>query len=174
MSFPDRRVYMPEPRRLAGDSHATSSAANGDVTRRIRGRRRGASRRGRSRGRGTRKVEDRPAGQGGSPPYGPHDVPGDGGLLAALNGTVRGPHERHSQDRVLQDAHRGILAHGGASFAGALAARGLIDEYCLVIQPVAVGGGQALFAELSAPLRMELVDARSFTCGVVAHVYRPR
>ena len=67
-----------------------------------------------------------------------------------------------------------VIAHGGASFASALAARGLIDEYCLVIQPVAVGGGQALFAELSAPLRLELVDARSFTCGVVVHVYRPR
>jgi riboflavin biosynthesis pyrimidine reductase len=36
------------------------------------------------------------------------------------------------------------------------------------------GGGQALFAELSAPLRLELVEARSFSCGVVVHVYRPR
>jgi dihydrofolate reductase len=67
-----------------------------------------------------------------------------------------------------------LIAHGGASFAAALAARGLIDEYCLVIQPVAVGGGQALFAGLSAPLRLELVEARSFRCGVVVHVYRPR
>src|SRR5215813_404270 len=67
-----------------------------------------------------------------------------------------------------------VIAHGGASFAAALAARGLIDEYCLVIQPVAVGDGQALFAELSAPLRLELAEARSFTCGVVVHVYRAR
>ena len=67
-----------------------------------------------------------------------------------------------------------VMVHGGASFAAALAAQRLIDEYCLVIQPVAVGGGQALFAELSAPLRLELVDARSFTCGVVVHVYRAR
>ena len=67
-----------------------------------------------------------------------------------------------------------VIVHGGASFAAALAARGLIDEYCLVIQPVAVGGGQALFAELSSPLRLELVEARSFSCGVVVHVYRPR
>jgi dihydrofolate reductase len=67
-----------------------------------------------------------------------------------------------------------VIAHGGASFAAALAARGLIDEYCLVVQPVAVGGGQALFAELSAPLRLELVEARSFTCGVVVHVYGAR
>jgi len=67
-----------------------------------------------------------------------------------------------------------LIVHGGASFAAALAARGLIDEYCLVIQPVAVGSGQALFAELPAPLRLELVEARSFTCGVVVHVYRAR
>lgn len=66
-----------------------------------------------------------------------------------------------------------VIAHGGASFAAALAARGLIDEYCLVIQPVAIGRGQALFAELPAPLRLELIEARSFECGVVVHVYRP-
>jgi dihydrofolate reductase len=66
-----------------------------------------------------------------------------------------------------------VIAHGGASFAAALAAQGLIDEYCLVIQPVAVGRGQALFAELPAALRLELVEARSFRCGVVVHLYRP-
>jgi dihydrofolate reductase len=67
-----------------------------------------------------------------------------------------------------------VIVHGGASFAAALAARGLIDEYCLVIQPAAVGRGQALFAELPAVLPLELVEARSFECGVVVHVYRPR
>jgi dihydrofolate reductase len=67
-----------------------------------------------------------------------------------------------------------VIAHGGASFAATLAAQGLIDEYCLVIQPVAVGRGQALFAELPAPLRLELIEARSFECGVVVHLYRPR
>jgi dihydrofolate reductase len=66
-----------------------------------------------------------------------------------------------------------VLVHGGASFAAALAAKGLIDEYCLVIQPVAVGRGQALFAELPAALRLELIEARSFDCGIVVHVYRP-
>ena len=67
-----------------------------------------------------------------------------------------------------------IIAHGGASFAAALAAQGLIDEYCLVIQPVAVGRGQALFAELPAALHLELIEARGFECGVVVHIYRPR
>jgi dihydrofolate reductase len=67
-----------------------------------------------------------------------------------------------------------VIAWGGASFAAALAARGLIDEYFLAIQPGAVGRGQALFAELPAALRLELIEARSFECGVVVHIYRPR
>ena len=67
-----------------------------------------------------------------------------------------------------------VIAHGGARFAAALAARGLIDEYCLVIQPVAVGQGRALFEDLSAPLRLDLIEARSFECGVVVHIYRPQ
>jgi dihydrofolate reductase len=67
-----------------------------------------------------------------------------------------------------------VMVHGGASFAAALAAHGLIDEYCLVIQPMAVGRGQALFASLPAAMRLELIEARSFECGVVVHVYRPR
>jgi dihydrofolate reductase len=73
-----------------------------------------------------------------------------------------------------QEAGPDVITHGGASFAAALAARGLIDEYCLVIQPVALGCGQALFAELPVALRLELIEARSFECGVVVHIYRPR
>jgi hypothetical protein len=38
---------------------------------------------------------------------------------------------------------------------------------------VAVGQGQALFAELSAARRLRLVEARSFASGIVVHVYRP-
>jgi dihydrofolate reductase len=67
-----------------------------------------------------------------------------------------------------------VIAHGGASFAAALAAKNLIDEYCLAIQPAALGGGQALFAELPEALPLELIEARSFECGVVVHLYRPR
>lgn len=66
-----------------------------------------------------------------------------------------------------------VIAYGGARFAAALAARGLIDEYCLLVQPLAVGGGQALFADLAAPVRLDLIEARNFECGVVAQIYRP-
>lgn len=80
-------------------------------------------------------------------------------------------HGEHERD---ERGFAGTAEVPGASLAAALAAPGLIDEYCLVVQPVAVGSGQALFAKLPGALRLELVEARSFECGVVVQIYRPR
>jgi dihydrofolate reductase len=66
-----------------------------------------------------------------------------------------------------------IMAHGGAAFVQALSKLGLIDEYRLVILPVALGNGLPLFKDLANPLRVELAEARSFPDGTVIHVYQP-
>ena len=66
-----------------------------------------------------------------------------------------------------------IMAHGGAAFVQALSRLGLIDEYRLVILPVALGNGLPLFKDLAKPLRVDLAEARSFPGGTVIHVYRP-
>jgi len=66
-----------------------------------------------------------------------------------------------------------IMAHGGAAFVQALSRFGLIDEYRLVILPVALGNGLPLFKDLAKPLRVDLAEARSFPDGTVIHVYRP-
>jgi len=66
-----------------------------------------------------------------------------------------------------------IMAHGGAAFVQALSRLGLIDEYRLVILPVALGGGLPLFKDLTKPLRVDLTEARTFPDGTAIHVYRP-
>jgi dihydrofolate reductase len=66
-----------------------------------------------------------------------------------------------------------IMAHGGAAFVQALSRLGLIDEYRLVILPVALGNGLPLFKDLAKPLRVDLAEAKSFPDGTVIHVYRP-
>jgi dihydrofolate reductase len=66
-----------------------------------------------------------------------------------------------------------IMAHGGASFVQALSRLGLIDEYRLVIAPVALGNGLPLFKDLAKPLRVELKQATSFPDGTVISVYQP-
>jgi dihydrofolate reductase len=66
-----------------------------------------------------------------------------------------------------------LLAWGGAAFAQSLSRLGLIDEYRLILQPVALGDGLPLFDGLAEPLRLELVDAETYDTGAALHVYRP-
>jgi dihydrofolate reductase len=65
------------------------------------------------------------------------------------------------------------MAHGGAAFVQALSRLGLIEEYRLVIMPVALGSGLPLFKDLARPLRVDLTEARSFPDGTAIHVYQP-
>lgn len=67
-----------------------------------------------------------------------------------------------------------IIAWGGASFAQSLSRAGLIDEYALVIHPVAFGGGLPIFRDLPGALELELLEAQTFDTGTVLHVYEPK
>jgi dihydrofolate reductase len=66
-----------------------------------------------------------------------------------------------------------IIAWGGAGFAQSLSRAGLVDEYALVIKPVAFGGGLPMFRDLPDALRLELIEARTFETGSVLHLYEP-
>jgi dihydrofolate reductase len=65
-----------------------------------------------------------------------------------------------------------IIAWGGARFAQALSRNGLIDEYVLVIHPVAFGSGMPMFRDLPKALLLELVESRTYENSTVLHVYR--
>ena len=75
-------------------------------------------------------------------------------------------------DRLKREPGGPVLVHGGLTFVHALVREGLIDEYRLVIHPVAIGHGGALFSELPAPLRLDLVEAHTYPSGTATHVYR--
>jgi dihydrofolate reductase len=68
---------------------------------------------------------------------------------------------------------RPIVAHGGASFARSLVACGLVDQYILLVHPVALGNGLALFSGLSVPRTFRLVSSTTFPKGTVAQIYQP-
>ena len=68
---------------------------------------------------------------------------------------------------------RDMIAWGGATFAQSLTRFGLVDEYRLVVQPVALGDGLPLFAGLTAPYVLDLIEARAYGDGAVLHIYRP-
>ena len=66
-----------------------------------------------------------------------------------------------------------IIAHGGAGFAQNLVATGLVDEFLLLVHPVALGKGLPLFGRLTQRISLCLSEIRSFPAGTVAHSYRP-
>jgi dihydrofolate reductase len=76
---------------------------------------------------------------------------------------------RDEISRLKQEPGKDILAHGGARFAQALSRDGLIDEYRLVIHPVALGSGLPLFSD---PIDLELHGTKAFAKGAVALTYR--
>jgi dihydrofolate reductase len=66
-----------------------------------------------------------------------------------------------------------MIAWGGAAFAQSLSRLRVVDEYRLVVQPVALGDGLPLFAGLTAPFVLDLVEAQAYAEGAVLHIYRP-
>ena len=76
-------------------------------------------------------------------------------------------------NRLKQLPGKDILAHGGASFAQSLVKLNLIDEYRLLIHPVALGQGLPLFSALLNPMHLKLISTNTFDSGAIVHVYRP-
>lgn len=66
-----------------------------------------------------------------------------------------------------------ILAHGGASFARSLIAAGLVDEYRLLVHPVALGKGMAIFDDVAGEHRLKPMGHTSFPSGSSAQIYVP-
>ena len=67
-----------------------------------------------------------------------------------------------------------LLRYGNGSLDRPLMAAGLIDEFHVLLTPVAVGSGQHLFEEIEGAPQLSLVDVTRFSSGVVLLVYVPK
>jgi dihydrofolate reductase len=67
-----------------------------------------------------------------------------------------------------------MVIFGSGTIVSALAQLGLIDDYRLIVNPVAIGDGQSLFSGISERLNLKLVSTRTFRSGNVLLRYQPR
>jgi dihydrofolate reductase len=95
------------------------------------------------------------------------------GAESWTNPYVASGHLNEEIARLKNHEGKPIVAHGGAAFARSLVASGLIDEYHLLVHPVALGKGLALFSELASPRALNLMNSIPFARGAVAQIYRP-
>lgn len=63
-----------------------------------------------------------------------------------------------------------IAVFGGAGFASALIAAGLVDEFQLFINPAVLGGGRRIFDQ-GGFARLRLAGSRAYACGMVVNRY---
>ena len=66
-----------------------------------------------------------------------------------------------------------ILVAGSRTLVHTLMEHDLVDEYRLMVFPVALGSGARLFPESPDKLTLELTDTKTFETGVQVNTYRP-
>lgn len=65
-----------------------------------------------------------------------------------------------------------MAVFGGAGFASALIAAGLVDEFQLFINPAALGDGERIFDQ-GGFRQLRLVGSKAYACGMVVNRYAP-
>ncbi|TPJ67817.1 dihydrofolate reductase family protein [Mesorhizobium sp. B2-7-1] len=75
-------------------------------------------------------------------------------------------------DALKQGEGGSIAVFGGAGFASALIAAGLVDEFQLFINPAVLGSGRRIF-DKGGFGGLKLLGSKSYACGMVVSRYAP-
>lgn len=75
--------------------------------------------------------------------------------------------------RLKRESGMDMTILGSGSIVAQLAPAGVIDQYQLVVNPVALGGGRTIFEGIARPLGLKLTGTRAFGNGKVLLSYAP-
>ena len=76
-------------------------------------------------------------------------------------------------EKLKRGPGKDIVISGSATLVRSLLEDGLLDELKLMVHPVVVGKGKRLFEDEGDRIPLELVDAKTFSSGVLYLTYRP-
>ena len=76
--------------------------------------------------------------------------------------------------KLKSESGKDIIVYGGATFDSSLIKAGLIDEFHLFINPVAIGSGMAIFKDISEIQKFIMIKSTPFDCGIVELHYEPK
>jgi dihydrofolate reductase len=74
--------------------------------------------------------------------------------------------------RLKQQPGKDMHAVGGATLVGTLMNQGLIDELRLVVYPIILGGGKALFKDVKERHALKFLGAKPLESGLIRLTYR--
>jgi dihydrofolate reductase len=76
-------------------------------------------------------------------------------------------------EKIKQGPGKDIAIYGSGKIVSALTELGLIDEYRFIINPVILGKGKTLFADLKNKPGLKLLETKEFKSGNVSLSYKP-
>lgn len=74
--------------------------------------------------------------------------------------------------KIKANAGKDMIVYGGGTFVSSLIKAGLIDDYFLFVNPVALGDGMPIFNKIKANHKLVLKALKSFECGIVVLHYQ--
>jgi len=89
------------------------------------------------------------------------------------NSTVLGPYSAGAIRDLKARVDGDIYVSGSGTLVRAMLADGLVDALHLFVFPLALGGGQRLFAAGAGPTRFELAGSEAYDNGAIHLEYRP-
>jgi dihydrofolate reductase len=75
--------------------------------------------------------------------------------------------------KLKQHAAKDMTLLGSGSILAQLAEASLIDEYQIMIDPVAIGNGTPIFQNINRQIDLKLTNTRTFKSGVILLCYQP-
>ncbi|MGB3019532.1 MAG: dihydrofolate reductase family protein [Ignavibacteria bacterium] len=77
-------------------------------------------------------------------------------------------------NKINKQDGKNILIFGSPSACHSLLSQGLIDEFCLFVNPVLLGHGIPLFKGVTDTTKLKLIETKTFSCGVIALHYETK
>lgn len=87
------------------------------------------------------------------------------------NTTVISDHLSDNINQLKQKEGKNILIFGSPLASQSLLREGLIDEFWLFVNPIILGQGMPLFKDITAAIKLKLVESKTFANGVIALHY---
>jgi dihydrofolate reductase len=76
--------------------------------------------------------------------------------------------------KKLKQSGKDITILGSGTIVNQLTEAGLIDEFQVMVHPVAIGNGTAFLKDIQNKIDLELTKTRSFKSGIVLLCYQPK
>jgi dihydrofolate reductase len=74
-------------------------------------------------------------------------------------------------NKIKKQEGKNILIFGSPGASQSLLNEGLIDEFWLFVNPIILGKGMPLFKDITGTTKLNLIESKTFACGVIALHY---